>query len=68
MLIPSVSHGMGLILLFGSNGIITNLLNLDSSIYGFTGVVTGSVMYSFPVAYLMISDILKYQDFHLNLK
>ena len=63
MLIPSVSHGMGLILLFGSNGIITNLFNLNSSIYGFSGVVTGSVMYSFPVAYLMISDILKYQDY-----
>ena len=27
MLIPSVSHGMGLILLFGSNGFITNLFN-----------------------------------------
>ena len=54
MLIPSVSHGMGLILLFGSNGIITNIFNLKSSIYGFTGVVTGSVMYSFPVAFLMI--------------
>ena len=63
MLIPSVSHGMGLILLFGSNGIITNIFNLKSSIYGFGGVVTGSVMYSFPVAFLMISDILKYQDY-----
>ena len=63
MLIPSVSHGMGLILLFGSNGIITNIFNLKSSIYGFTGVVTGSVMYSFPVAFLMISDVLKYQDY-----
>ena len=63
MLIPSVSHGMGLILLFGSNGIITNIFNLKSSIYGFGGVITGSVMYSFPVAFLMISDILKYQDY-----
>ena len=63
MLIPSVSHGMGLILLFGSNGIITNIFNLKSSIYGFSGVVIGSVMYSFPVAYLMISDVLKYQDY-----
>ena len=63
MLIPSVSHGMGLILLFGSNGIITNIFNLKSSIYGFSGVVLGSVMYSFPVAFLMISDILKYQDY-----
>ena len=63
MLIPSVSHGMGLILLFGSNGIITNIFNLKTSIYGFAGVITGSVMYSFPVAFLMISDILKYQDY-----
>ena len=63
MLIPSVSHGMGLILLFGSNGIIINIFNLKSSIYGFSGVVIGSVMYSFPVAYLMISDVLKYQDY-----
>lgn len=63
MLIPSVSHGMGLILLFGSNGLVTTTLGLSSSIYGFKGVVLGSVMYSFPVAYLMISDILKYQDY-----
>ena len=63
MLIPSVSHGMGLILLFGSNGFITNLFKINSSVYGFWGLVTGSVMYSFPVAFLMLSDILKYQDY-----
>ena len=44
MLIPSVSHGMGLILLFGSNGFITNLFKIDTSVYGFWGLVTGSVM------------------------
>lgn len=63
MLIPSVSHGMGLILLFGSNGIITNIFKLKSSIYGFSGIIAGSVLYSFPVAFLMIADILKYQDY-----
>lgn len=62
MLIPSISHGMGLIILFGGNGILTNLLGLESTIYGFGGIVLGSVMYSFPVAYLMIYDILKYED------
>lgn len=62
MLIPSISHGMGLIILFGSNGIITNFLGLSNGIYGFWGIVTGSVMYSFPVAFLMISDVLKYED------
>jgi iron(III) transport system permease protein len=62
MLIPSISHGMGLILLLGSNGIITRMLGLKHSIYGFKGIVLGSVFYAFPVAFLMLSDILKYED------
>lgn len=62
MLIPSISHGMGLIVLFGANGILTNFFNLSSTIYGFWGIVIGSVMYSFPIAFLMISDVLRYED------
>ena len=65
MLIPSISHGMGLIILFGNNGIITKLFGLSSTIYGFWGVVLGSVIYSFPIAFIMILDILKYED-HLS--
>ncbi len=63
MLIPSISNGMGLIILFGNNGIITNLLGLETSIYGMLGIVIGSVLYSFPVAYLMLSDVMKYEDY-----
>ena len=62
MLIPSISHGMGLVLLFGANGILTRFLGLSQTIYGFSGIVLGSVFYSFPVAFLMLSDILKYED------
>lgn len=68
MLIPSYSHASGLILVFGQNGILTNWLNLDevfgsgTYIYGFWGIVLGSVMFSMPVAFIMISDIMKYQD------
>lgn len=62
MLIPSISHGMGLIILFGANGILTNLLKLETNIYGFGGIVIGSVMYSFPVAFLMLADVLNYED------
>ena len=62
MLIPSISHGMGLIILFGGNGILKNLLGLQNSIYGNVGIVAGSVMYAFPVAYIMLADVLKYQD------
>ncbi|HBF15270.1 MAG TPA: phosphonate ABC transporter permease [Clostridiales bacterium] len=62
MLIPSISHGTGLIILWGDNGILTRLLGLSRSIYGFWGIVFGSVMYAFPIAYLMIADILQYED------
>ena len=62
MLLPSISHGMGLIILFGANGILTRLFGLSTGLYGFWGIVAGSVMYSFPVAFLMLSDVLKYED------
>lgn len=62
MLIPSISHGLGLIILFGNNGIFTNLFNTSSHLYGYFGIIWGSVMYSFPVAFLMFADILKYED------
>ncbi|MBO5836629.1 MAG: ABC transporter permease subunit [Oscillospiraceae bacterium] len=62
MLIPSISHGMGLIILFGANGILTKQLNLPFHIYGFGGIVIGSVMYSFPAAFLMLTDVLNYED------
>jgi iron(III) transport system permease protein len=62
MLIPSISHGMGLVLLLGANGIITRLFGLSRTIYGFHGIVLGSVFYAFPVAFLMLADILKYED------
>ena len=63
MLIPSISHGMGLVLLFGDNGIIANLLGISIDLYGYTGIVMGSVLYSFPVAFLMFFDSLQYEDF-----
>lgn len=62
MLIPSISHGMGLIVLFGTNGIFTNLFGLKSTIYGYTGAIVGSVLYSYPVAFIMLNDVFKYED------
>lgn len=63
MLIPSVSIGMGVVLLGGNNGIINNLLKVDGgNIYGLLGIVLGSIMYSVPVAYLMLVNVLRYED------
>ncbi|MBP3636640.1 MAG: ABC transporter permease subunit [Clostridia bacterium] len=63
MLIPSISHGMGLVLLFGDNGLVTNLLGINIGLYGYTGIVMGSVLYSFPVSFLMFYDSFQYEDF-----
>lgn len=63
MLIPSISHGTGLVLLFGDNGLVTNLLGVHIPLYGLTGIVMGSVLYSFPVAFLMFNDIFRYEDY-----
>ena len=62
MLIPSISHGMGLIIILGANGWLSRLIGLKAGIYGFWGIVIGSIMYSFPVAYLMLYDVLRYED------
>lgn len=63
MLIPSISHGMGLVQLFGDNGLITNLIGWNIGLYGYKGIVLGSVLYSFPVSFLMFHDSFQYEDF-----
>ena len=63
MLIPSISHGMGLVLLLGDNGLLTNLLGINVGLYGFRGIVMGSILYSFPVSFLMFHDSFRYEDF-----
>ena len=65
MLIPSISHGMGILVLFGSNGILSGLFGLKDGIGGFAGIVLGGIQYSFPVAFLMFTDILRYEDQHV---
>lgn len=63
MLIPSISHGMGLVLLFGDNGLVTNWLGINIGLYGYKGIVMGSLLYSFPVAFLMLTDVFQYEDY-----
>jgi len=60
MLIPSISHGLGLINLFGVNGIISKALSFN--IIGSIGIIMGSIIYSFPVAFLMLDDGFNYID------
>lgn len=63
MLIPSISHGVGLVLLLGENGILTRMFHLDFQLYGYCGLIMGSVLYSFPPAFLLLMDIFQYEDY-----
>lgn len=63
MLIPSISQGSGLIILFGANGVLTRLLHLTGNIYGFHGIVIGEAMYVTPIVFLMFADVLAYEDY-----
>lgn len=60
MLIPSISHGLGIINLFGNNGIISKIFGFN--VIGAPGIILGSILYSFPVAFLMINDGFRYID------
>jgi len=62
MLIPSISHSFGLVAMFGANGQLTNFFNLNINIYGASGIVAGSVMYAFPVAFFIFSGVLHCED------
>lgn len=63
MLMPSISHGMGLTILFGDNGIFTNLTGINIHLFGLTGIVIGATLYAFPLAFLMITNTFQYEDF-----
>ena len=65
MLIPSISHGVGLINIFGQAGVLYNLFGINISIYGPIGIVLGSFLYAFPIAFVIINDGFKYIQTHL---
>lgn len=65
MLLPSVSQGTGLVLLLGTNGLLTRGLCLPGSIYGLQGIVLGQVLYTAPIAYLLLIPALCSSVFEL---
>lgn len=57
---PPFVGALALILLFGRNGLITGrLLGLDVSLYGWHGVWFAQTLSFFPLAYLVLSGVLR---------
>ena len=62
---PSLVQALGVLFLFGRNGIINRTFDLGIDIYGFWGIVIADVIYSFPHAYLILSAALAVGDARL---
>ena len=62
---PSLVQALGIVFLFGRNGVINRTFNLGIDIYGFWGIVISDTFYSFPHAYLILSAALAVADARL---
>lgn len=63
MLLPTMTYGFAIIYSFGKQGLITKLFGVQlMEIYGFNGLVMGYVIYTLPIAFLLISNTLYYVD------
>src|SRR5204863_7718254 len=63
---PPLLVSLAFILLFGRNGVITQALHLDWSIYGFTGIVVSQVFTFLPQAYILLANVLGNIDVSLE--
>jgi iron(III) transport system permease protein len=55
---PPYIFSISLITLFGRNGLINNLLNLDFNIYSWTGVISAQCLAFLPLSFMMIENVL----------
>lgn len=63
MLLPTITYGFALIYSFGKQGLLTRLFGRQLfDIYGFPGLLIGYVIYTLPVAFLLIHNTMGYID------
>ncbi|SEL25569.1 iron(III) transport system permease protein [Roseovarius nanhaiticus] len=64
ILVPSLLPGIALVYLFGNQGMLKELL-FGATIYGPIGIIIGSVFFTFPHAFIIISTALAISDARL---
>lgn len=63
MFLPTITYGFTIIYSFGKQGLITRLLGFQLfDIYGFQGLLLGYVIYTVPVAFLLIHNTMGFID------
>lgn len=63
MLLPTITYGFAIIYTFGKQGLLTKILHVQLfDIYGFTGLLIGYVIYTLPIAFLLVNNTMKFID------
>ena len=63
MLLPTITYGFAIIYSFGKQGLLTKLFGRQIfDIYGFKGLVLGYVIYTLPIAFILINNTMLYID------
>ena len=63
MLIPTITYGFAVIYSFGRNGLVTRLFGRQLfDFYGFKGLVFCYVVYTLPIAFMLLDNAMRYID------
>ena len=63
MFLPTLTYGFAIIYSFGKQGLLTKLFGHQLfEIYGFNGLLLGYVIYTIPIAFMLIDNTMGYVD------
>lgn len=65
MFAPTMMHAIGLVYLFGNQGVVTNLLGIHVPIYGAVGIILAQIIYVFPQSFQILYISLSSTDYRL---
>lgn len=65
MFAPTMMHAIGLVYLFGNQGLVTNLLGVHVPIYGAVGIILAQIIYVFPQSFQILYISLSSTDYRL---
>ncbi|TDW08930.1 iron(III) transport system permease protein [Breznakia blatticola] len=63
MLMPTITYGFAIIYTFGKQGVFTKIFGFQPfNLYGFNGLLIGYLIYTLPIAFVLIKNTMTYID------
>ncbi len=62
MLVPTLSIGLGIRVCSGTNGFFDQMFGFNKDLLGYSGLILGSIVVSFPPTFLVLYDALRYEN------